>query len=107
MCFKESYFPDCRKVSSVVPVFNDVVRGLWLKTPKLINGLVDNLEECSLLSAFQDGLRFSRFLADLLTVVSDRIAWAFDRSEATRAVALDIFKAFDRVFFAIHRLKLY
>ena len=35
----------------------------------------------------------SRSTADLLTVVSDRIARAFNRSEATRAVALDISKA--------------
>ena len=35
--------------------------------------------------------------ADLLAVVSDRIARGFNRSGATRALALDIFKAFDRV----------
>ena len=35
--------------------------------------------------------------ADLLTVVSDRIARAFNRPGATRAVALVISKAFDRV----------
>ena len=33
----------------------------------------------------------------ILLVVSDRIARAFNRSGATRAVALDISKAFDRV----------
>ena len=38
--------------------------------------------------------------ADLLTVVSDGIAGAFNRSEATRPVALDISKAFDRVWYA-------
>ena len=36
-------------------------------------------------------------LLDLLTVVPDRIARAFKTSEATRAVALDLSKAFDRV----------
>ena len=47
--------------------------------------------------------------ADLLTVVSDRIARAFNRSGATRAVALDISKAFDRVWHAglLHKLKSY
>ena len=40
------------------------------------------------------GFRYSRSTADLLTVMSDRIARAFNRSEATRVVALDIFKAF-------------
>ena len=36
----------------------------------------------------------------LLTVASDRIARAFNRSGATRAVALDISKAFDRIWHA-------
>ena len=58
---------------------------------------------------FQYGYRSSRSTADLLTVVSDRIARAFNRSGATRAVALDIFKAFDRVWHAglLHKLKSY
>ena len=53
--------------------------------------------------------RSSRSTADLLTVVSDRIARAFNRSGATRAVALDISKAFDRVWHAglLHKLKSY
>ena len=44
-----------------------------------------------------------------MTVVSDRIARAFNRSGATRAVALDIFKAFDRVCHAalLHKLRSY
>ena len=37
-------------------------------------------------------------LLGLLTGVSDRIARAFNSSGALRAVALDISKAFDRVF---------
>ena len=36
-------------------------------------------------------------LLNLLTVVCDRIARAFNRSGTTRAVAFDIFKAFDWV----------
>ena len=53
-----------------------------------------------------DGFRST---ADLLTVVSDRIARAFNRSGATRAVALDISKTFDRVWHAglLHKLKSY
>ena len=41
--------------------------------------------------------------------MSDRIARAFNRSGATRAVALDISKAFDRVWHAdlFHKLKFY
>ena len=48
-------------------------------------------------SDFQCGFRSSRSTADLITVVSDRIARAFNGSRATRAVALDISKVFDRV----------
>ena len=75
---------------------------------KLLNNrIIDHLEKCSLFSDFQYGFRSSESTADLLTVVSDRIARAFNRSGATRAVALDISKAFDRVWHAglPHRLK--
>ena len=48
-------------------------------------------------SDFQYGFRSSRSAEDLLTVLSDRIARAFNRSGATRAVPLGISKAFDRV----------
>ena len=58
-------------------------------------------------SDFQYGFRSFRSTADLLTVVSDRIARAFNRSRATRAVARD--RAFDRVWHAglLHKLKSY
>ena len=62
------------------------------------NMVVDHLEKCGLFSDFQYGFRSSRSTANLLTVVSDRIASAFNRAQATRAVALDISKAFDRVW---------
>ena len=47
--------------------------------------------------------------ADLLTVVSDRIARPFNKSGPTRAVALDISKTFDRVWHAglLPKLKSY
>ena len=51
---------------------------------KLVNNsLLDHLEKCGLFSDFQYGFRSSQSIADLLTVVSDRIAWAFNRSWAT------------------------
>ena len=50
-----------------------------------------------LFSDFQYGFRSSRSTADLLTVVSDRIASALNRSGATQAVARDVSKAFDKV----------
>ena len=73
------------------------------------NRIVDHLEKCGLFSDFQYGFRSSRSTADLLTVVSDSIARAFNRLEATRAVALHITKAFDRVWHAalLHKLKSY
>ena len=130
-CLKESCFPDCWKVSSVVPVFKNVgerstgknYRPVSLLSvvskvfEKLVNRIVAHLQICGLFSDFQYGFRssrdllevFSRSTADLLTVVSDRIAGAFNRSGATRAVALDISKAFDRVWHAglLHKLKSY
>ena len=77
---------------------------------KLVNNrIVDHLEKCGLFSDFQYGFRSSRSTADLLTVVSDRIARTFNRSGATRAVALDASKAFNRVFYAglLHKRKFY
>ena len=65
---------------------------------KLVNNrIVDHLEKCDLFSDFQYGFTSCRSTADLLTDVSARIARAFNRSGATRVVALDISKAFDRV----------
>ena len=123
-CLKESCFPDCWKVSSVVSVFKNVgerssakhYRPVSLLSvvskvfEKLVNNrIVDHLENCGLLSDFQYGFRSSRSTADLLAVVSDRIARGFNRSGATRAVALDIPKAFDRVWPAslLYKLKSY
>ena len=93
---------NCWKVSSVVPVFKNVgERSTGKNYPpvsllsvvskvfeKLVNNrIVDHLEKCGLFSDFQYGFRSSRSTPDLLTVVSDRIARAFNRSGATRAVA--------------------
>ena len=61
------------------------------------NRIVDHLEKRGLFSDFQYGFRFSQSTVDLLTVVSDRIPRAFNRSGANWAVALDIFKTFDRL----------
>ena len=77
---------------------------------KLVNNrILDHLKKCGHIFDFQYGFRSSRSTAGLLTVVSDRIARAFNKSGATRAVALDISKAFDRVWHAglLHKLKSY
>ena len=123
-CLKESCFPDCWKVSSVVPVFENVGERSTAKNYHLVsllsvvskifeklvnNRIIDHLEKCGLFSDFQYGFRSSRSTQDLLTVVSDRIVRAFNRSWAIQAVALDIFKAFDRVWHAglLHKFKSY
>ena len=69
---------------------------------KLVNNrIVDHFEKRGLFPDFQHGFRSSQSTADLLTVVSDKIARAFHRSGATRAVSLDIPKAseFDMLVF--------
>ena len=49
---------------------------------KLVNNrIVDQLEKCGFYSDFQYGFRFSQSTTDLLTVVSHRIARAFNRSQ--------------------------
>ena len=107
-CLKESCFPDCWKVSLVVPVFKNVGERSTAKNyrpvsllsvvskvfEKLVNNrIVDHLEKCGLFSDFQCGFRSSPSTADLLTVVSDGITGAFNMSADTRAAALDISKA--------------
>ena len=97
-CLKESCFPDCWKVSSVVPVFKNVGERSAAKNycpvsllsvvskvfEKFVNNrIVDHLEKCRIFSDFQYGFRSSRSTTDLLTVVSDRVARAFNRSGAT------------------------
>ena len=78
-------------------------KGLQLKTIALLVFflwlvlLVHHIEKCGLFSDLQCGFRSFQSTADLLKMVSDRIARTFNRSGASRAVTLDISKAFDRV----------
>ena len=121
-CLKESCFPDSCKVSLVVPVFKNVGDRSTAKnyhpvsllsvvskvSEKLGNNIiVGHLEKCGLFSDFQHGFRSSGSIADLLTLVPDRISRVFNRPGATRAVALDISKAYDRFWHAglLHKLK--
>ena len=98
MCLKESCLPNCWKVSLVVPVINNVGERSTTKNyhpvsllsvvskvfEKLVNDrIVDHLEKCGLFSNFQYDFRSSQTTADLLTVVSDRIARDFNRSGST------------------------
>ena len=103
-CLKESCFPYCRKVSSGISVFKNVEERSSAKNyhsasilsaitevfDKLVNNrLVDHFENWGIISDFQYGFRSSWWTADFLTVVSERIASAFNRCGATRHVALD------------------
>ena len=77
---------------------------------KLVNNrIVNHLEKCGFFSDFQYGFRSCQSTADLLTVVSDSIARAFNWSGANQAVTLNISKAFDGVWHAglLHKLKSY
>ena len=73
-CLKESYFPDCWKVLSVVPVFKGIRERSKAKNyspvsllsvaskvfEKLVNNkIVDHLEKCGFFSDFQYGFRSS------------------------------------------------
>ena len=123
-CLKESCFPDYWKVSSVVFVFKNVWERSTAKNfhpvsllsvvskvfeKLVIIKIVDHLEISGLFSDVQYGFRSSLSTTDLLKIVSDRIARAFNRSGATRAVALDISTAFDRDWHAglLHKLRYY
>ena len=74
MCLKESWSSDCRKVSSVVPVFKNVGERSTAKNYHPVsllsvvskvfekpvnNRIVDQLEKCGLFSDFQYGFRSS------------------------------------------------
>ena len=122
-CLKQ-LFSRLLEVSSVVSVFKNVGERSTAKNycpvsllcvvskvfEKLGNNrIVDHPEKSGLFSDFQYGFRSSRSTADLLTVASDRIARAFNRSGATQTVALDISKDFYTVWHAglLHKLKSY
>ena len=57
------------------------------------------MQKCiELLTDKQYGFRQARSTADILTVISERIYCSLDKAGEGRAVALDISKAFDRVW---------
>ena len=77
---------------------------------KLVNNrIVHHLERCVFFSDFQYGFRSSRSITDLLTVVSNRIVRTFNRCGTAPAVAIDISKAFGRIWHAglLYKLKSY
>ena len=71
--------------------------------------MVNQLDSHNLFSDYQYGFRSGRSTADVLTVISERVYRALDACGETRAIALDISKAFDKVWHAglLHKLKAY
>ena len=94
-CLKETCFPDCSKVSLVVPAFKNVEEKSTAKNYCLVsllsvvskvfekfenNRIADHLEIYGLFSDFRYDFSSSQSTADLLIVVSDRIVRAFNSS---------------------------
>ena len=114
-CLSESSFPICWKCASVVPIFKNsgersqpgnyrpisllpIISKIFESVIKSV--IVNHLESQNLLSDKQYGFRSSRSTADLLTVITEKIYRALDNCGEARVVALDISKAFDRVWHA-------
>ena len=91
-CLKESYFPVCWKISLVFPAFENVGDRFTAELLIIQRSVV-------FFSDFHYGFKSFRSTVDL----------AFNSSETTRAVALDISKAFNMVWHAglLHKLKSY
>ena len=114
-CLAKSCFPSCWKSSEVVPAFkNDGDRSdpgkyrpisLLSTVGKIFesfinDSLIKHLDSTGLFSDLQYGFRTLRSTADILTVLSERIYNSMDAGGETRAIALDISKAFDKVWHA-------
>ena len=71
--------------------------------------MVNHLDSHNLFSDYQYGFRSGRSTADVLTVISERVYRALDACGETTTIALDISKAFDKVWHAglLHKLKAY
>ena len=123
-CLKERCFPTSWKTSAVCPVFKNAgeksapsqYRPISLLSiiSKLFECVInkrvlDHLVKNNLLSDVQYGFRSSRSTADVLTVLTHRISEAIAKGNHTRVIALDISKAFDKVWHKglLHKLSSY
>ena len=74
---------------------------------KLVNSrCVNHFYKYGLSSDFQYGFRFSQVTAEILTIAFDKAARISAKYRAAQAIALDIFKVFDRAWYAFvpHKL---
>ena len=107
MCLEKSRFPDCWKVTSVIPVSKNVgekcaaksycpvnliyvVSKVVEKLVIIINWSIDRLEKCDLFPDFQYGFMFSRSTADLLKAASEKLSGTFNKPDTILAVVIDI-----------------
>ena len=112
-CVSSSEFPSCWKVASVVPIpkkASDLSQSSSYRPISLLpiagkifealinEALVKFLESQHLLSDLQYGFRHSRSTGDLLSYVTEHLSRVLDRQGESRSVALDISKAFDKVW---------
>ena len=112
-CLHQKCFPASWKTSSVCPVYKNSgdrsspsqYRPISLLSvmSKLLESVINkrviqHLTKNHLLCDEQYGFRSSRSTADVLTVITHRVSQALDEGFMTRAVALDISKAFDKVW---------
>ena len=111
----ESCFPSCWKSASVVPVYKNsgersdprnyrpisLLPVISKVFESIINvAMVRLLDSSGLFSDFQYGFRSSRSTADILTVISERFYRTLNSCGEARTIALDISKAFDKVWHA-------
>ena len=123
-CLSKGEFPRSWKVAAVVPVpkkGNDTSQPSNYRPISLlpiigkvfesvVNAhLLKYLELHGLLSDKQFGFRSSRSTGDLLAYVTEQVSRVLDRQGETRTVALDISKAFDKVWHRglLHKLASY
>ena len=123
-CLSEGEFPSSWKTASVVPTAK---KGCDSSQPSsyrpisllpiiskvfecVVNAhLLNYLETNQLLSDSQFGFRHSRSTADILAYLTEQVSRSLEKQGVTRSVALDISKAFDKVWHRglLHKLSSY